>query len=54
MNLSKCGKFTLDEDLSDIKDMRRIDLQGIDSLDGMSMNVFCVTENGLIALAVGL
>ena len=34
VNLSGCGKFTLAEDLSDIKDITSIDLSGISSLEG--------------------
>ena len=34
VNLEKCGKFTLAEDLSDISDMTSIDLSSIDSLEG--------------------
>ena len=35
VNLYNCGKFTLAEDLSDIKDMMSIDLSNISSLEGM-------------------
>ena len=34
VNLYGCGKFTLAEDLSDIKDITSIDLSGIRSLEG--------------------
>ena len=34
VKLDGCGPFTLAEDLSDIEDMARIDLSGIDSLGG--------------------
>ena len=34
VNLDNCGKFTLAEDLSDIKDMMSIDLSSISSLEG--------------------
>ena len=34
VDLRYCGKFTLAEDLSDIKDITSIDLSGIDSLEG--------------------
>ena len=34
VNLEKCGKFTLAEDLSDISDMTSIDLSRIYSLEG--------------------
>ena len=34
VNLSYCGKFTLAEDLSDIKDITSIDLSNITSLEG--------------------
>ena len=34
VNLDYCGKFTLAEDLSDIKDITSIDLSGIRSLEG--------------------
>ena len=34
VNLSGCGKFTLAEDLSDIKDITSIDLSSISSLEG--------------------
>ena len=34
VNLSNCGKFTLAEDLSDIKDITSIDLRNINSLEG--------------------
>ena len=34
VNLEKCGKFTLAEDLSDISDMTSIDLSSINSLEG--------------------
>ena len=32
--LNDCGKFTLAEDLSDIKDIKSIDLANISSLEG--------------------
>ena len=32
--LYNCGKFTLAEDLSDIKDIKSIDLSSISSLEG--------------------
>ena len=35
VNLRGCGKFTLANDLSDIKDMLSIDLSNITSLEGM-------------------
>ena len=34
VNLDDCGKFTLAEDLSDIKDIKSIDLSSISSLEG--------------------
>ena len=34
VNLRDCGKFTLAEDLSDIKDITSIDLSNISSLEG--------------------
>ena len=34
VNLGYCGKFTLAEDLSDIKDIKSIDLSSISSLEG--------------------
>ncbi len=34
VNLEDCGKFTLADDLSDIKDVTHIDLSNIDSLEG--------------------
>ena len=34
VNLCNCGKFTLAEDLSDIKDIKSIDLSSISSLEG--------------------
>ena len=34
VNLYNCGKFTLAEDLSDIKDIKSIDLSSISSLEG--------------------
>jgi hypothetical protein len=34
VNLDKCGKFTLAEDLSDISDMTSINLSSINSLEG--------------------
>ena len=34
VNLYMCGKFTLAEDLSDIKDITSIDLSNICSLEG--------------------
>ena len=34
INLRDCGKFTLAEDLSDIKDITSIDLSNISSLEG--------------------
>ena len=34
INLKNCGKFTLAEDLSDIKDIKSIDLSSISSLEG--------------------
>jgi hypothetical protein len=34
VKLDNCGKFTLAEDLSDIKDITSIDLSGISSLEG--------------------
>ena len=34
VKLDDCGKFTLAEDLSDIKDITSIDLSGINSLEG--------------------
>ena len=34
VRLDECGKFTLVEDLSDIKDITSIDLSGINSLEG--------------------
>ena len=34
VNLDYCGKFTLAEDLSDIKDIKSIDLSSISSLEG--------------------
>ena len=34
VSLYNCGKFTLAEDLSDIKDITSIDLSSIDSLEG--------------------
>ena len=34
VNLNYCGKFTLAEDLSDIKDITSIDLSNIRSLEG--------------------
>ena len=34
VNLDKCGKFTLAEDLSDIEDITSIDLSNISSLEG--------------------
>ena len=34
VNLYNCGKFTLAEDLSDIKDITSIDLSSISSLEG--------------------
>ena len=34
VNLNYCGKFTLAEDLSDIKDITSIDLRNISSLKG--------------------
>ena len=34
VNLSKCGKFTLAEDLSGISDIASIDLSDIESLEG--------------------
>jgi len=34
VNLYDCGKFTLAEDLSDIKDIKSIDLSSISSLEG--------------------
>ena len=38
--LGNCGKFTLAEDLSDISDMTRIDLSGINSLEGEPLEKF--------------
>ena len=32
--LGDCGKFTLTKDLSDIKDIKSIDLSSINSLEG--------------------
>ena len=40
VNLYDCGKFTLAEDLSDISDMTRIDLSGINSLEGEPLEKF--------------
>ena len=40
VNLERCGKFTLAEDLSDISDMTRIDLSGIGSLEGEPLEKF--------------
>ena len=34
VDLNYCGKFTLAEDLSDIKDIKSIDLSSISSLEG--------------------
>ena len=34
VDLRGCGKFTLAEDLSDIKDIKSIDLSSISSLEG--------------------
>ena len=34
VDLQGCGKFTLAEDLSDIKDIKSIDLSSISSLEG--------------------
>ena len=34
VDLRHCGKFTLAEDLSDIEDIKHIDLSGIGSLEG--------------------
>ena len=34
VNLRGCGKFTLAEDLSDIEDIKSIDLSSINSLEG--------------------
>ena len=34
VDLNHCGKFTLAEDLSDIKDITSIDLSNISSLEG--------------------
>jgi hypothetical protein len=34
VNLYNCGYFTLAEDLSDIKDIKSIDLSSISSLEG--------------------
>ena len=34
VSLYNCGKFTLAEDLSDIKDIKSIDLSSISSLEG--------------------
>ena len=34
VKLDYCGKFTLAEDLSDIKDIKSIDLSSISSLEG--------------------
>jgi len=34
VDLRRCGKFTLAEDLSDIKDITSIDLSNIGSLEG--------------------
>ena len=34
VDLNNCGKFTLAEDLSDIKDITSIDLSSISSLEG--------------------
>ena len=34
VNLDRCGKFVLSDDLSDIADMTHIDLSGINSLEG--------------------
>ena len=34
VHLDNCGKFTLAEDLSDIKDITSVDLSSIDSLEG--------------------
>ena len=35
VKMNSCGKFTLAEDLSDIKDITSIDLSDIYSLEGM-------------------
>ena len=40
VDLENCGKFTLAEDLSDISDMTRIDLSGINSLEGEPLEKF--------------
>ena len=40
VELYGCGKFTLAEDLSDISDMTRIDLSGINSLEGEPLEKF--------------
>ena len=37
-NLSKCGRFVLADDLSEIADMTHIDLSNIDSLEGASFS----------------
>ena len=43
VDLRGCGKFTLAEDLSDIKDITSIDLSGINSLEGEPFgSFFCV------------
>ena len=34
VNLWDCGKFTLADDLSDIKDVTHIDLSNVDNLEG--------------------
>ena len=38
VKLSKCGRFVLADDLSDIADMTHIDLSNIDSLEGASFS----------------
>ena len=40
VDLRRCGKFTLAEDLSDISDMTRIDLSSIYSLEGEPLEKF--------------
>ena len=40
VDLRGCGKFTLAEDLSDISDMTRIDLSGINILRGEPLEKF--------------
>ena len=47
VDLSRCGKFTLAEDLSDISDITHIDLSNIGSLEGEPLGkvpgvFFCV------------